>query len=82
MSGERSNPSTPALPGQGKSSMLAPIKTPDTSWPLGGNDHEKRGLDRRDFLKSAVVAAGVWAGCSACAVSVLRSSSRWPRRRR
>ena len=43
MSGERSNPSTPALPGQSKSSMLAPIRTPDTSWPLGGNDHEKTG---------------------------------------
>jgi hypothetical protein len=26
MSGGRSNPSTPALPGQGKSSMLAPNK--------------------------------------------------------
>ena len=65
MSGRRSNRSNPALPGQLKSSMLAPIKTPGTSPAArGGNDHEKTGFDRRDFLKTAVASGAAAASAT------------------
>ena len=56
MSGRRSNGPNPALPGQIKSSMLGPTKTPEQDFGRKGETIMKKpGLDRRDFLKTAVM---------------------------
>src|ERR1700678_990355 len=66
MSGRRSNGPNPALPGQVKSSMLAPTKTPDTRFrPRGETTMKKQGFDRRDFLKTAVVSGAAAASATA-----------------
>ena len=66
MSRRRSNEPNPALPGQVKSSMLAPTKTPDTdSGREGETIMKKQGFDRRDFLKTAVASGAAAASATA-----------------
>jgi gluconate 2-dehydrogenase gamma chain len=55
MSGGGSSAHNRALPGQGKISMLTPKTHGATSPGARGNAMKKQGLDRRDFLKTAVV---------------------------